>query len=86
MLSRVYGPTEEHDLFVRSRYVSDVWGPDGRVSNLPESHRPTDPSLLAPALAYTAGLSADVVRIITLLHIYTICYSHPYLYNIHVHQ
>lgn len=47
-VSRVSGPAEEHDLHVRPRHLSALWGPNERVPHLPKGHRAPHPPLLDP--------------------------------------
>lgn len=47
-VSGVPGPAEEHDLHVRPRHLSALWGPNERVPHLPKGHRAPHPPLLDP--------------------------------------
>ena len=42
----MFGPIEEHDLFVRPRYLPDVWRPHVRMPHLSQDCGKTDSTLL----------------------------------------
>lgn len=50
-LPSMYGPPEEHDLPLRSRHVSDVWGQNGGVSHMSQGGGKADPSVLVAVSA-----------------------------------
>lgn len=50
-LPSMYGPPEEHDLPLRSRHLSDVWGPNGGVSDMSQGGGKADPSVLVAVSA-----------------------------------
>lgn len=46
MLPGVHGSSEEHDLPVWTRYLSDVWRPDDRVPDLSQVRGEKNPPVL----------------------------------------
>ena len=57
-LPSMYGPPEEHDLPLRSRHVSDVWGPNGGVSDMSQGGGKANPSVLVRC-HFTSGVVTE---------------------------
>ena len=57
-LPSMYGPPEEHDLPLRSWHMSDVWGPNGGVSDMSQGGGKADPSVLVRC-HFTSGVVTE---------------------------